>query len=497
MKPIRVWWNGHRGNWDHGWLMHLVDSSARFENVETLDLSDKRGAIIVATGPAAAADAIRRATLELPWCVLIHTSDEGLGVDSSVMRSPRCYTWVQYAKPGRSIGDRSLLIGHQRDTVEVLAGVPSVPIRNRPVRWMFWGQAGNAKRDECIEALSKRSDGSLRVSPGFGQGAPRNEYLAALKQAQIVVCPSGPNSPDTFRLYESIAAGCLPIADRFSPKWPTGETGGYWRHVLGGEPFPCVSSWSELDALLDRYAAHPDELERDAAAAAAWMVGYQKQIGIDLLDDVWVLSGGAEGRERPASVPSVSTSDPAQFDVTYLATDGGRYYGRRASTDEAVLREVINANTYEMRPEWFTGGSGCVLDIGANIGAASRFALSLGAKRAVCYEPESSNFAVLLANASGYPMDCHRAAVMGERGEIEIVCRGSGTSASTMRVIDTYVPNAGRQTVQAVTLADAFSDNDISTVDLLKLDCEGAEYGVVASGAPSSNRVPRSRRGRQ
>lgn len=475
-RRVRIWWvNGQRGNWDHGLLMHLAERYRCEEVVsDTLDVTDGRGAIIVASGPQGlklAAGVIAK----LPWAIFIHASDEGMGYDSSVLRSPTVRTWVQYARQDRCPADRRLPIGAPYDT-EILVGTeqnPRLPTCDRKWLWAFGGQPGGARRQACIAALRARSDGDLLVTKGFGQGRTRTDHMHALSQARIALCPPGPHSPDSFRLYEALEAGCLPICDRRGEDWPA-TAQSYWVHVLGFEPFPCVDDWSELPALLDTFAADPKLLQERTDAAVAWWQGYKAEVGRDLMAQVFDLSGGREGiwydpQERPVEV---------NCDLRLVCTNGVIMEGRVGTTDQSVFSELLGMNTYRMERSWFEG-SGVVLDIGANIGAAARQALSLGAKRVVCYEPDRLNFAMLLRNAEGFPIRCHRLAVGGARGVETLVMRGAGSSLEFCRVLNTYTVGAGQQKTQVVTLQDVFEEDDLAGVDLLKLDCEGAEYEIV------------------
>lgn len=144
-------------------------------------------------------------------------------------------------------------------------------------------------------------------------------------------------------------------------------------------------------------------------------------------------------------------------------------------TDEIVLREAFEENTYALHEDDFSH-TGVLIDIGANIGAVSFLAWSLGAKKIVSYEPESENRSMLLDNLALNPqvqIEVHPEAVWSFRTTIPLV-PSQGATTSRMAAVDKF-PDKVVQ-VPTVTLADVLSPFD--EVDVLKVDTEGAEYEI-------------------
>lgn len=121
---------------------------------------------------------------------------------------------------------------------------------------------------------------------------------------------------------------------------------------------------------------------------------------------------------------------------------------------------------------------GSVIDIGANIGVFSLYAAHCGKSvRVLAYEPNSESFQYLLNNIKANHLERiivpHRLAVTGVRsGMVRFPKKSSmynaiieGESATDFEEVET--------TSLSIMLSD------IEKIDLLKLDCEGAEYDIL------------------
>lgn len=124
---------------------------------------------------------------------------------------------------------------------------------------------------------------------------------------------------------------------------------------------------------------------------------------------------------------------------------------------------------------------GTVVDVGANIGIFSLWAAAKGAGRVLAFEPGADAYDLLVLNARDNGLDQvirpHRLAVVGEAGEpIRFA-----TASSVYHSIETAGENA--EWVDTTDLRRIVAES--GPVDLLKLDCEGAEYAILFSGGPS------------
>ena len=118
-----------------------------------------------------------------------------------------------------------------------------------------------------------------------------------------------------------------------------------------------------------------------------------------------------------------------------------------------------------------------VVDVGANIGVFSLWAERLGA-HVTAFEPEPKTFASLVANVSGRQVLPRHAALVGEAmpaARLYLSDLMSTRHTLLAKEIDSGAPLHDFIDVPTVTLADAVGHG----CDLVKLDCEGAEFEAL------------------
>ena len=104
---------------------------------------------------------------------------------------------------------------------------------------------------------------------GQGNGIEYQQYLDICCQSRFVICPSGSMTADTFRVYEAMECGAIPIADRRSPRDEPGFN--YWIECYPHNTVFAISEWTEeIYEFMQCYPLHPLE-EIDIPVVAAKM----------------------------------------------------------------------------------------------------------------------------------------------------------------------------------------------------------------------------------
>jgi FkbM family methyltransferase len=152
-------------------------------------------------------------------------------------------------------------------------------------------------------------------------------------------------------------------------------------------------------------------------------------------------------------------------------------YLRIDTSDFCAYRDVLIFGTKSYDPRISDFNPNTIVDAGAHIGMASiSFALKYPTARIIAIEPEPSNFAALVRNIAPYKMITPiQAALWREDGEVAL-----GASNAHPKGAFQIVENSP-QRVRAITMETAMRETGLDSIDLLKVDVEGAEIELFES----------------
>ena len=158
----------------------------------------------------------------------------------------------------------------------------------------------------------------------------------------------------------------------------------------------------------------------------------------------------------------------------------------RNEGDYAIAHELFLDHQYRYCDEVLKKAKNAVIDIGGHLGFFSLYASLLNPKVPIySFEPHVGNFELLKKNLKDNRVrnvTAKNLAVSNEVGEVDLLLSQEDLNHSIVRAIE---PTDEVQKVQTITLEKVLDRHHIGHCDLLKIDCEGAEFAIL-EGAPKS-----------
>lgn len=334
------------GYWDQALIGDVL-------NDPIFEAMDSNGAIVILPG-AYQGDYIKQINQELAkleWVILIVTSDEEGKFPIEKIRHPNIKIYLTYPKRNRHEKYGKIPLGYTSETRKNL-----VLYDKKDLNFFFSGQNTHDRRKQCIEQLKEMKGGLVNATEGFSQGMDASTYMSNMARAKVAPSPAGPVSADSFRTYEALEAGAIPIADNISL---AGDK-NYWRFLFEDPPFPTINDYSDLPGYTkDQY----ENFQSKANKIQAWWIKYKRDLRNRFIDDVAELTGKKYVKQITVIIPtSVIPSNPSTkiIDETIksvrhhlpdaeiiLTFDGLRQEqeDRREAYEEYIRRALFKANT--------------------------------------------------------------------------------------------------------------------------------------------------------
>lgn len=154
----------------------------------------------------------------------------------------------------------------------VLGGA-NLPAHQRKYSWCFVGSSRKTQRERMLGALSQISGGFLHLISSFdGPGSlPTLEYQDVLSQSVFCPAPAGHANLDSFRVWEALECGSIPIVER-RPGFD------YFRLAYGEHPLPTLQDWSEVPAIMRPLLADPAAMESLRLSCGAWWQSHKQEL---------------------------------------------------------------------------------------------------------------------------------------------------------------------------------------------------------------------------
>lgn len=280
------------GRWDQQWVDRIlgavewrVPGGYRFAQGDITD-----GGIIIFPaghydehcGAEKARRKLQKLVTSMPWSVVIATSDEGSTFP--------WWGWQGFANHRLWVMTPRVDVTYPPNTFFIGEGSPSYPIEvvDKTIDVFFAGQINHERRDQMQDAVEKlRALDYLTIeteyTQAFATGLPVPEYLDRMARARIVPCPSGPVTQDSFRFFEALEAGAIPIADALRPD---GHGDGYWDLLFPTKMWPEMRDWNKIVPLnMFRYA-------EQASNVSSWWQQEKRRVAYRLQNDVHATSRG-------------------------------------------------------------------------------------------------------------------------------------------------------------------------------------------------------------
>ena len=101
------------------------------------------------------------------------------------------------------------------------------------------------------------------------------EKSKVLSSTEFIPCPNGFFHPETYRLYEALECGCIPIVENAFQ---------YYERLFPNNPFIKVDKWIDAKSIIKDW--NEEQINKKRKECQLWWHKYQKQLQEDILNKI-------------------------------------------------------------------------------------------------------------------------------------------------------------------------------------------------------------------
>lgn len=146
--------------------------------------------------------------------------------------------------------------------------------------WSFSGMIRDRPtREVMIHNMKKVPRYFFHETFDWGRADKKSLTVSECRELMLdtifVPCPGGWANMDSFRVYEALECGCIPIVENFPSE--------YFRSFFPDHPFITINSWKEAVDIVKTYLSDTDALEKKRIECYVWWTEYKKNLNQNLV----------------------------------------------------------------------------------------------------------------------------------------------------------------------------------------------------------------------
>ena len=272
---IKLFWNTHnqrksnsddkkireKEEMDYGWGLYHKKSSDKWiyeilkkikyniiENETNLEKEDTL--IIVDSSVEKKVELYTKLKLICSKIFLLHLGDESGEYDLSTVYENCNHIWRTFCsnKYFENNKVKCIPIGYK-------SGVSNKQKNNRKYKWAFTGTPHKSSRHDLLFQFSGIEPFFCHKTKKFDQKTiSADDMSEVLSSTEFIPCPNGFFHPETYRVYEALECGCIPIVEKAYK---------YYDRLFPTNPFLKVDMWAEAKPIIKGWGNDQIKLKRD------------------------------------------------------------------------------------------------------------------------------------------------------------------------------------------------------------------------------------------
>jgi len=262
-----TWGNYHKKNSDK-WIFEILNKVKfniidKIENVENEDIL-----LIVDSSVETKEDFYNKLKLICSKIFLIHLGDESGLYNLSNIYNNCNHVWRSFCTSQYFNNNKvsCLPIGYKSGTFF------KNKTGERKYKWSFLGTPHRSSRHDILFQLSDIEPSFCHKTSKFNQKIIEVDQMSEiLSSTDFVPCPNGFFHPETYRVYEALECGCIPIVE---------DSYKYYDRLFPNNPFIKIKKWNDAKEVILNWSE--DKINKKRDECKNWWSDYQNKLQNDI-----------------------------------------------------------------------------------------------------------------------------------------------------------------------------------------------------------------------
>ena len=266
-QALTFWGNYHKKN-SKMWIYELLENIS-FEEINNLtNVANDEKIIIVDSEVPNKKNFYLDAFKKFKNLYLMHLGDEGGRECSDIFYSNFKYVFRTFHlnKFSKNKKILSIPIGYKNGLEK-----KNIKILDKEYLWSFMGTVHGASRFDLIHQNEDIKPNFINITKKFGgeNTLSSQDYYNILNNCIFSLVPHGYFHPETYRLYESLECGSIPIIE---------NPHNFFNNFLPNNPFYSISIWSEAKDIIKKICEVEKKLDEISVKSNLWWTEYKKEL---------------------------------------------------------------------------------------------------------------------------------------------------------------------------------------------------------------------------
>ena len=267
-KNINSFWGNYHFINSTSWIYTIIEQ-AKYEIIDHVNKIDEKDQLIIIDSQLSIKKELyEKLSKKCSSIYLIHLGDEGGTEDINLIYNYCKHVW-------RTFGLPKYFNNHKITCIPI--GYKSGPnlqnkeIIKRKFLWSFMGTIHGASRYDLVHQNENLKPHFINKTLSFAseESLDTEKYYGILHDSIFIMVPHGYLHPESYRLYEALESGCVPIIE---------NPHNFYNNFLPKNPLIKINIWKESPEIIKKLFNNKNKLKEKSDEINFWWKNYKKNL---------------------------------------------------------------------------------------------------------------------------------------------------------------------------------------------------------------------------